>query len=105
MVIRIFHENWKIITQSDKAFDNSHGEAHDAITYLNNKTIFFRKTKVLKNIVKHELAHVVYSYMIDPVDLSLDHDQAEEFVCEFLVKYGNYLETITDELYKKICQN
>lgn len=103
MQIKIFHENWKVLLKSDKDFDQQHGENIEGEVLFDKKLICLRSSGTTKNIIKHEIAHALHSYMI-VLDLSLDANQYEEFLCEFISKYSDYINQLTNEVYKKICQ-
>jgi uridine kinase len=61
MKIRILNIEWNLILCSDSYYKKKHGSDSRAMLYENTKTIYFCKSELDLNLIRHELLHAFVS--------------------------------------------
>lgn len=88
---------WTVYVQPNLSYIRQHGNDSGAITYINDKDIFFNSDHVNTGYIRHELTHAfVASSGIN--SSSLDQDQFEELFCEIVEEHYHDIGSLTDKI-------
>ncbi len=71
--------DWIVVLQSHSAYKRMHDES-EAITYINEREIFFDKSKISLELIRHELLHAFLS-SLDLEYTPMDAETQEEVSC------------------------
>ncbi len=99
--INIRGKRWTINLQLDNEFEEQHGKETWAITYGEERTIYFRPSHIDLPTIIHELFHA-YCKELFLNSANLDIDQHEEVIAEFLGDYLSELNRKANQLHKWI---
>lgn len=83
-----------------KTFNRHHAEdGYDvaAVTVCDDKQIHFRRAKLTRETVIHELCHA-YIFELGAARADLNSDQLEEVYCDMVAKFGERIWKQADEI-------
>lgn len=95
---------WKIYVQTPAAYKRKHGSDSAAITYYEDKVIYFRTDHVKYGSCLHELGHALV-YSSGTTSAQVSSSQMEEHIWELLEEHyfdlGNWTRQAHDFLAKQ----
>jgi hypothetical protein len=102
--VRIKGLEWTIFGQSNASYVREHGKDSGAITYPQDREIYFNTNHFTPGYVRHELLHAFVS-SCGTNSSSLTADQVEELCAEIVEEHyyeiGDIANTIVNFLLKK----
>ena len=87
MKVFILGKRWKVTCFNDNTYKKRLGDGSHAITILEDRKIYIRRSSLNKETIIHELVHG-YLHELSYIELDLDDSQIEEFYCELIGKHG-----------------
>lgn len=79
--------DWTVHGMTNQQYTRSHGKDSAAITYLQDREMFFNLSHFNTEFVRHELGHA-YVASSGTTSSSLTTDQIEELMCEIIGEHG-----------------
>lgn len=95
--VKIKDVEWTVYSQSNSAYIRQHGNDSGAITYTQDREVYFNKNSFLTDYVRHELMHM-YVSSANVVSSSLTADQMEELICELYGEHGPEMDKLVDKI-------
>jgi hypothetical protein len=83
IVLKIKGVDWKVFIQSPAAYRRMHGNDSSAISYPEDRELYFKKDHIKFGTVCHELLHS-YVASSGTTSANITADQMEEHICELL---------------------
>lgn len=88
---------WTVVGQTASAYTRAHGRDSAAITYLQDRVMYFNLSHFNSEFVRHELGHA-YAASCGTTSSSLSADQVEELMCEIIGEHGPELIVLADKI-------
>ena len=82
---------WKIYVQTHAVYIRKHGKDSKAIVYPDDYEMFFDKSELRTNIIRHEIIHAIIASNDTENSSKLSQHDFEEMVCTV---YGNNVHSI-----------
>lgn len=104
MTLNIKGLEWKIHVQSPASYRKMHGTDSSAITYPEDRDIYFKKDHVKHGTILHELGHALV-WSAGTTSAQITADQMEELIFELLEEHyfdlGNWTRIVADFVVKE----
>lgn len=91
---------WEFILQTSSAYTRMHGKDSSAITYLNERKVYFNVNGLIPAHVRHELMHV-YVASSGTNSSGLNADQIEELCAEIYGDHGPRMDLLVDTIMEE----
>lgn len=88
---------WTIYSQSNMSYVRKHGNDSGAITYLQDREVFFNSGHFNPGYVRHELLHC-YIASSGTNSSNLTKDQLEELCCEIVEEHYFEIGALADKI-------
>ena len=89
--------DWKFHSQTNSAYVRKHGSDSGAITYTNDREVFFNLSHFSPGIVRHEVFHC-YVASSGTNSAGLNPGQMEELCADIYENHGPEMDLLVDKL-------
>lgn len=104
MTLTIKGLDWKIYVQTPSAYKRQHGSDSAAITYYDDREVFFKTDHLKFGSCMHELLHALV-YSSGTISTGMSGDQMEELILGLLEEHyfeiGDWTRKVLDYVAKK----
>src|SRR3954463_3468929 len=94
---KIKGHDWTFFGQSNAAYTRKHGSDSHAITYPNDREVYFNLSSIAPDYVRHEVFHA-YVASSGTNSAYLTADQVEELSAEIYGEFGPSMDLLVDRI-------
>lgn len=90
--------DWKVYVQTPSAYSRKHGNDSKAVTYPDDREMWFDRSHARLAIIKHEVAHAFFWSTDTEHNSEMSAEDLEDLFCTVYGNNSNEMARVTEEI-------